>query len=63
MPNIGQDRSVSDAIAAQTVRDEASRLVFQPMPQAFEEALGGCAVPAVLHEDVEHDTMLIHRPP
>ena len=29
MPHIRKDRSVSDAIAAQTVRYEASRLVFQ----------------------------------
>jgi hypothetical protein len=31
MPDIGQDRSLSDAIAAQAVRDEASWLVLQPM--------------------------------
>ena len=35
----------------------------QTLQQVLEEALGGCTVPAVLHEDVEHDTMLIHRPP
>ena len=63
MPNIRQERSVSDAIAAQTVRDEASRLVFQPMQQALEEALGSRAVPPLLHQDVQHDAMLVHRPP
>ena len=62
MPDIRKDRSVSDAIAAQTVGDEASRLVFQPMQQALEEALGSCAVPAVLHQDVQHDAMLVHLP-
>jgi hypothetical protein len=31
MPNIGQDRSLSDAIAMQAVRDEAAWLVLQPM--------------------------------
>jgi hypothetical protein len=31
MPNIAQDRTLSDAIAAQAVRDEASWLVLQPM--------------------------------
>ena len=35
----------------------------QTLQQVLEEALGGCTVPAVLHEDVEHDTILIHRPP
>jgi hypothetical protein len=31
MPHVGQDRSLSDAIAAQAIRDEAPRLVPQPM--------------------------------
>ena len=31
MPNIGQNRSLSDAIATQAVRDEASWHVPQPM--------------------------------
>ena len=54
---------MSDAIAAQTVSDEASRLLFQPMQQALEETLGSCAVPPVLHQDVQHDAMLVHGPP
>jgi hypothetical protein len=45
MPNIGQDRSLSDAIAAQTVRDEAPWL---------EETLGSGAVSSVLHQNVKH---------
>ena len=63
MPDIREDRSLSDAIAAQTIGDEASRLVSQPMQQALEEALGGCAVSSILHQDVEHDPVLVHRAP
>ena len=63
MPDIWKNRSMGDAITAQTVGDEAPGLVLQTLQQVLEEALGGCAVPAVLHENVEHDTMLIHRPP
>ena len=60
MPDIGQDRSLSDAIAAQAVGDEASWFVLQPMQQVLEETLGSGAVPPVLHQNVEHDAVLIH---
>jgi len=52
MPNIGQDRSLSDAIAAQAIRDEASWIVLPPMQQMLEETLGSCAVSSVLHRNV-----------
>jgi hypothetical protein len=63
MPDVRKYRSVSDAIAAQTVRDQAPRLVFQPVQQALEETLGSRPVPTLLHQDVQHDAMLIHRSP
>jgi hypothetical protein len=63
MPDLREDRSLSDAIAAQAISDEASRFVFRPMQQAFEEALCGRAVPTVLHQDVQHDAMLINCAP
>ena len=63
MPDIGQNRSLSDAIAAQAVRDEASWLVLQSMQQALEETLGSGAVPPVLHQNVEHNAVLIHGAP
>ena len=55
--------SLSVAIAAQTISDLASRSVFRPMQQAFEETLGSRAVPPLLHQDVQHDAMLVHCPP
>jgi hypothetical protein len=63
VPDSRKDRSLSHAIAAETVGDEAARLVFQTLQQMPEERLGGCATPSVLHEDVEHHAMLIHRAP
>ena len=63
MPDIREDRSLSDAIAAQAIGDEASRLVLQPMQQALEETLRGGAVSAVLHENVLHDAMLVNSAP
>jgi hypothetical protein len=54
---------VSDAIAAQTVDYEAPWFVVQSMQQAFEKTLGSGTVPPVLHQNVQHDTVLIHRPP
>jgi hypothetical protein len=57
MPNIRKDRSVSDAMATQTLREKASRLVFQPMQQALEETLGSCAVPPVSRQDAPHDAV------
>jgi hypothetical protein len=63
MPDVGQDRSLSDAIATQTVGDEPPRLVLQPTQQVLEEALGSGAIPPVLHENVQHDAVLVHRTP
>jgi hypothetical protein len=63
MTDIREDRSLSDAIAAQTIGDEASRSVLEPMQQALEETLRGCAVPPVLHQNVQHDAMLVNSAP
>ena len=63
MPDVGQDCSLGDTIAAQAISDEASRPVSQPMQQALEETLGGCPVPPILYQDVEHDPVLVHRAP
>ena len=63
MPDIGQDRSLSDAIATQTVGDEPPRRVLQPTQQVLEETLGCGAIPPVLHQNVQHDAVLVHRTP
>jgi hypothetical protein len=63
MPDIRYDGSVSDAVPAQAVRDEASWLVLQPVQHVFEETLGSGAVPPVLNHNVQHDGVLIRRAP
>jgi len=63
MPDIGQNGTLSSTVAAQTVGDEAPRLVFQSMQKALEEALGSRPVPSVLHQDVQYDAVLINGPP
>jgi hypothetical protein len=63
VPNVRQYRSVSDAIAAQSVGDEAARVILQTMEQTFEETFGGFAVPPSLHQDVQHDPALVHCAP
>jgi hypothetical protein len=63
VPDIGHHLAMRNTVAAQTVGDEAPRLVLQPVQKALEEALGRCRIPAILHEDIEHDPVLIHSPP
>jgi hypothetical protein len=50
--DVGQQGTVRNAIAAQTVGHEALRFVMQALQQAFEEALGGSPIPLLLHQDV-----------
>ena len=48
MTHIGQDRSLSDAVAAQAIGDEPPRFVLWPTQQALEETLGGYTVSPIL---------------
>ena len=50
-------------VAAQAVGDEALRVVLELSEQALEEAPGRRGIPPLLHQDVEHDTVLVHRAP
>src|SRR4051794_12135064 len=61
--HLGQDLAVRDPVATQAVSDEALRLVLQSSEQALDEALCGRGVPAVLDQDVEYHTVLVHRAP
>jgi transposase len=63
MPDIGQDLALGHAVAAQAVGDEPTRLVPEPSEQAFEKALRGTGIPPILDQDVEYDTVLVHRAP
>jgi hypothetical protein len=61
--NLGQDLAMSHAIVLQPVRDDTAGLEPQTSQQAFEKALRGCSVPPVLHQDVEHDAVLVRCAP
>ncbi len=60
---IGQDLAFRRAVAAQAIGDDALRLLLQAGQQAFEKALGRGRVPPALHQDIEHDPVLIHSAP
>jgi hypothetical protein len=63
MSDVRQDGTLGNAVAAQSVRDQAPRSVPQTVQQAFEETLRGRAVPPLLHQDVQHHAVLVHRAP
>jgi hypothetical protein len=63
MPDIGLNRTPSNAVAPQAIGDEAPPLVLHPVAQALEHSLCGRAVPTVLHQNLHHDTALIRRAP
>jgi hypothetical protein len=61
--DFGQNLALRHAMAAQAVRDDALRLVLQIGEQSLDEALGRSRVPPVLHQDVEHDPVLVNQAP
>ena len=63
MTHIRQDLSPCEAIASEPIRDDLAGLVPQAGQQVFEKAFCGCGIASLLHEDVEHGTMLVHRAP
>jgi hypothetical protein len=58
---LGQDLSLRDAVAAEPIGHDAPRPVLEAGQQALEEAFGRRGIAALLHEDVEYDTVLAHR--
>jgi len=55
--------SSSHAVAPQFVGHDHSRLVLKPDEQPSEETLRGFAIATALNQDIEHDTVLVHRAP
>ena len=50
-------------VAGQFVRDDYPWRIPAPLHQTTQKALGRCLVPALLHQDIEHHPLLIHRSP
>ena len=63
MPHARRDLSLRNAVAAEPVRDDLAALVLEARQQALEEAFGGSGIPVLLHQDVEHNTVLVHSAP
>src|SRR3954447_11582664 len=51
------------AVARQLVRDHHTRHAGLPLQQLAKQALGGLFVPPALDENVEHEAVLVDRPP
>ena len=61
--DIGHQRTLRRAIAAQLVGDDDPRHILQTLQQPLEEALRRSGIAATLHQDVEHDPILIDGTP
>src|SRR3954454_14603414 len=59
----GHHLSLRGPVAGQLVRDHDTRGPARLLEQLAEQALGGLFVPPLLDEDVEHDPILVDRPP
>ena len=63
VPHVGQDLTLCYAVAAQAVGDQAPWPVPKILQQVLEEALGRTGIAPALHQNVEHDAVLVHRTP
>jgi hypothetical protein len=60
----GHDLTLCGAVAGQLVRDQEARCPHLRLQQVLaQQALGGLLVPSALHENVEHEDVLIDRSP
>jgi hypothetical protein len=63
MNNSGHQLTTSNAIAAQFICHNLSRLIAMTAQQPLEEALRGCAVPTSLEKHINDFTILIDCSP
>ena len=59
----GQDLPFGGAIAAKFIGYDHTGHVLQPFEQLLEEPPGRLGIASALHQDVEHGTVLVDRPP
>lgn len=58
-----QEVALGRPVALELIGHDDPRGIAQPHEQLAKESLGGFAVTARLHHDVERLSVLIHRPP
>jgi hypothetical protein len=63
MLDVRKKLSSGHTVAPQFVGHDHSRLVLKPDEQPSEETLRGVAIATALNQDLEHDTVLVHRAP
>jgi hypothetical protein len=63
MLDVRQHFAFGHTVALQLVRDEDAWRILQAFQEALEEALRRGAITAALHQDVQHDAVLIHGAP
>ena len=63
MSNLGKQLAPDNAVASKFIGHDHARDILKSLQQPSKEALGGFCIPPWLDEDVEHDTVLIHRAP
>lgn len=63
MFNIGKQLTLRHTVAAQFVGDENARYILQALQQALEETLRRPRIAAALHQDIEHDAVLVNGTP
>ena len=59
----GKQMALRDAGASQLVGHDHRRHILQSIQQSSEETLGSVGITPILNQNVEHDAVLIHRPP
>jgi hypothetical protein len=61
--DIGHQRTLCHPIAAELVGDENPRHILQSLQQPLKETLRCPSIAATLHQDIEHDPVLIDGTP
>src|SRR4051794_9089412 len=61
--NAGRDLLLRGPIAGQLVGDQDPWWAALPLQQLTQKPFGGAFIPPALHQDVEHDAVLVDRAP
>jgi hypothetical protein len=63
MFDLGKQLAPGHAVAAKFIGNDHARDILKSLQQPSKEAFHSFCIPPWLNEDVEHDTVLIHRAP
>ena len=59
----GKQMALRGAVASRLVGHDHPRHILQSLQQSSEETLGSVGITPILNQNVEHDSVLIHRAP